>query len=80
VFLRLDDSTVHVEVANPRRRYTRIETGAANGIPVPAEAGRGLKLVEALADRWTVDESDETRVSFDLRRSQVADRRERAVH
>ena len=79
LFVRLDERTVHVEVANPRRRVARIEGRSANGGSMPADTGRGLQIVEALADRWTVDEGDETRVSFELQRSHVADRREKAL-
>src|SRR5437764_496302 len=57
--VRLDPRTVHVEVANPRRRFARIERGATNGGFVPRATGRGLQLLEALAYRWAVDESDE---------------------
>jgi anti-sigma regulatory factor (Ser/Thr protein kinase) len=66
VSLELTESSLHVAVSNP---------GAAFDAPVPpdpgepVEGGRGLWLVEKLADRWGIDDVHEARVWFEVTRA-----------
>lgn len=68
VSLELTRSTLHVAVSNP---------GAAFRAPAPppdaevAEGGRGLLLVDRLADRWGIEDVHEARVWFEVSRAAV---------
>jgi len=66
VSLELDASTLYVAVSNPGAGFEPPE-------PPPAEqereGGRGLLLVDRLADRWGVDDVHEARVWFEISRS-----------
>jgi anti-sigma regulatory factor (Ser/Thr protein kinase) len=65
VSLELDESNLYVAVSNP---------GAAFEAPEPppesaeSEGGRGLVLVDRLADRWGIDDVHEARVWFEVSR------------
>src|SRR3954451_12852925 len=70
VSLELTPASLHVAVSNP---------GAAFEAPCPpAEAdgaavgGRGLVLVDKLADRWGIDDVHEARVWFEVSRAAVS--------
>ena len=56
-----------------------MQTRLRDPVSAGASGHRLLRSLEALADRWAVDESDETRVWFDLQRRHAADRREKAL-
>jgi len=64
VSLELDESTLYVAVSNPG-------TGFEPPAPPPEEreGGRGLLLVDRLADRWGVDDVHEARVWFEVSRT-----------
>ena len=53
---------VKVEIVDSGRGFEAGEVGAAHD----AEGGRGLMIVEALADRWGVNKDRRTRVWFEL--------------
>jgi anti-sigma regulatory factor (Ser/Thr protein kinase) len=67
VSVELTDTTLRVTVSNP---------GAAFEAPIQApageetEGGRGLMLVEKLADRWGIDDVREARVWFEVSRAE----------
>ncbi|MGW6024462.1 ATP-binding protein [Streptomyces sp. NPDC055099] len=54
VRLSLDARTLRIDVSDPRGERRIDEPGAVEAPPTGAEGGRGLLLVEALADRWFV--------------------------
>jgi PAS domain S-box-containing protein len=62
VVLALDDGVVRLSVTDTGPGFT-----APEGEPDPdGESGRGLFIVDALADRWGVDSTDGTRVWLEL--------------
>ncbi|MWA11689.1 ATP-binding protein [Streptomyces sp. BA2] len=54
VRLSLDAYTLRIEVSDPRGECRLDGPGAVDTAPAEAEGGRGLLLVQALADRWAV--------------------------
>ncbi|MFI6089114.1 ATP-binding protein [Streptomyces sp. NPDC051218] len=52
--LSLDAYALRIDVSDPRGERRPDGAGAAEAPSAWAEGGRGLLLVEALADRWTV--------------------------
>lgn len=69
-----DDGMIHVSwtVEEGALRVSVRDSGSVRALPATREAaplalsGRGLTLVAALSERWTVDDRDGTRVSADL--------------
>jgi anti-sigma regulatory factor (Ser/Thr protein kinase) len=53
--LRMTADDLRVDVANRRRPFAPSEAG---------DGGRGLQIVEALADRWGLEQGDQTRLWF----------------
>lgn len=64
----LRSSGVKVEIADGGFGFDAGEIGARDD----AEGGRGLMIVEALADRWGVTRDRRTRVWFELTPGQVS--------
>ncbi|MFI0722781.1 ATP-binding protein [Streptomyces sp. NPDC021224] len=54
VMMRLRDATLRIEVSDTRTERRPPGPGALTPPPELGESGRGLLLVEALADRWSV--------------------------
>ncbi|MEU7404439.1 MULTISPECIES: ATP-binding protein [unclassified Streptomyces] len=54
VLLRLDAYTLRIDVSDSRRERRPAGPGSTVTAPPEAEHGRGLLLVDALADRWGV--------------------------
>lgn len=54
VRLTLDAHTLRIDVSDPRGEHRPDGPGTVGTPPPRSEGGRGLLLVEALADRWAV--------------------------
>lgn len=52
--LSLEAHTLRIDVSDPRGEHRPAGPGAVEAPPTGADGGRGLLLVEALADRWAV--------------------------
>jgi anti-sigma regulatory factor (Ser/Thr protein kinase) len=71
VNLELTESSLRVAVSNPGGAFA---PPAVAGTPdEPTEGGRGLMLVDRLADRWGIDEVHEARVWFEISRAAAAE-------
>lgn len=66
------DAAVRVEVLNRRRRFS---PGSKHG-GAPPGAGRGLQVVDGLAESWGIEHGDVSRAWFELRTSHDSGRRE----
>jgi anti-sigma regulatory factor (Ser/Thr protein kinase) len=67
VGLELTPSALHVAVSNPGVAFD--VPGPPEPSEEPAAGGRGLLLVERLADRWGIDDVHEARVWFEVSRA-----------
>lgn len=70
--LQLSGAAVRAEVTNPGHGFRHHHGPPGHG----QQSGRGLYLVDLLADRWGVSNNDVTRVWFEIGASRQEERRE----